>query len=304
MAALPNLVEFSHAGDALANLAAGRRLFAVLDACDCPPVQAKTGQLGEAKAPCLFKGMAREQYAEVAPYLVQVDAPMLAWIGEALKGEPWGVFAAASSQTSLADLERHFRRFLMVKSPGGKAWSFRFYDPRVLRTYLPTCEKEELRIVYGPLEAYGLPGDDGAVVLARPKIPLPSAPISTPLGWTLPLRQPQVDAFRGMAERDFVRRVAAFVRENVSEATESLDEAALRERIEAGLAKARGYGLKKEAALAAFVALQLEFSPDFDGYPPFKKVLADPSIPPVARLDELIARSTDEDWALAAKRRA
>ena len=300
MSALPQLIEFAPAGDALAKAAAARRLFAVLDTCDCLPVQMKVQQLGETKAPCLYKGTAREEYAEVAPYLVAVDAPMLAWISEALAGEPWGLFALARKETPLAEMERHFRRFLMVKSPTGKAWSFRFYDPRVFRTYLPTCEKEELRIVYGPLEAYGLPGD--GVALARPRVALPTEPVSTPLGWMLPLRQPQVDAFRDTIELDFVRRVAAFVRKNVPGPTEPLDEAALRERIKAGLARARKYGIDKESALATFVALQFEFSPDFDGHPPFKKVLTDASIPPMARLDEMITRSTDADWDMAAKR--
>ena len=32
--------------------------------------------------------------------------------------------------------------------------AFRYYDPRVLRAYLPTCNSEELRTVFGPIECF------------------------------------------------------------------------------------------------------------------------------------------------------
>jgi hypothetical protein len=31
---------------------------------------------------------------------------------------------------------------------------FRYYDPRVLRAYLPTCSIGELRTVFGPIECF------------------------------------------------------------------------------------------------------------------------------------------------------
>jgi hypothetical protein len=31
---------------------------------------------------------------------------------------------------------------------------FRYYDPRVLRVYLPTCVTAELRTVFGPIECF------------------------------------------------------------------------------------------------------------------------------------------------------
>ena len=50
-------------------------------------------------------------------------------------------------------LKRHLRQFLMVER-GGKRVYFRYYDPRVLRVYLPTCNAEELALLFGPVEAF------------------------------------------------------------------------------------------------------------------------------------------------------
>jgi hypothetical protein len=36
---------------------------------------------------------------------------------------------------------------------------FRYYDPRVLRVYLPTCVTVELRTVFGPIECFWMEGE-------------------------------------------------------------------------------------------------------------------------------------------------
>lgn len=58
-------------------------------------------------------------------------------------------------------LRRHFRRFLRVTDEQGQPLMFRYYDPRVLRVYLPTCTAEELALVFGPVSAYLI--EDGEV---------------------------------------------------------------------------------------------------------------------------------------------
>jgi len=37
---------------------------------------------------------------------------------------------------------------------------FRYYDPRVLRVYLPTCVRSELRTVFGPIERFWTEGEN------------------------------------------------------------------------------------------------------------------------------------------------
>jgi hypothetical protein len=113
----------------------------------------------------LYRGDQAEELAEVAPYLVhlQPDAPFTTWLIENGWGESWGIFVRAAA--SLAELRRHFRRFLMVYDPDGKPLYFRYYDPRVLRVYLPTCNAEELSTLFGPLSRYLVESDDATVLL-------------------------------------------------------------------------------------------------------------------------------------------
>ena len=65
-------------------------------------------------------------------------------------------------------MRTHFRRFLLVEAPDGDSWYFRFYDPRVLERFLPTCDAAQLTDFFGPVSAYGWtdPGSYG-VTLAR-----------------------------------------------------------------------------------------------------------------------------------------
>src|SRR5262249_6287896 len=99
-------------------------------------------------------GALAPELVETAPYLVHLNARAtftprlfdLAW------GESWGVFAR--SRSGLEDLRRHFRRLLLVRDAHGQSLYFRYYDPRVLRVYLPTCTREELKTFFGPVESF------------------------------------------------------------------------------------------------------------------------------------------------------
>lgn len=109
---------------------------------------------------CLYRGELAPDLAEVAPYLVALEpgTEFTDWvIGEGW-GHHWGIFVV--SYEDLRTLRRHFRTFLMVHTEEGKPLYFRYYDPRVLRAYLPTCDTEELATVFGPVEYYLLEDED------------------------------------------------------------------------------------------------------------------------------------------------
>ena len=48
----------------------------------------------------------------------------------------------------------------MVYNEDGKPLYFRFYDPRVFRVYLPTCNESELEIIFGPVSRYLVESED------------------------------------------------------------------------------------------------------------------------------------------------
>ena len=53
----------------------------------------------------------------------------------------------------------------MVQGPEGENLYFRYYDPRVLRIYLPTCNQEEMATLFGPVTAYLLEDKDPDLLL-------------------------------------------------------------------------------------------------------------------------------------------
>jgi hypothetical protein len=100
---------------------------------------------------CLYSGNIADELEAVAPHLVQLgfedkdtrELVTRSW------GRSWGVFLRCPAR--MERLRRHLRTFLMVNDWTGKRLLFRYYDPRVLRVYLPTCTAEELKTVFGPV---------------------------------------------------------------------------------------------------------------------------------------------------------
>lgn len=162
MANNPSLHEEKVAFEALLDVARRGNLWAVLDACDSPDVPEKVEELGATKAVSLYRGKGETDFWAIAPYLTHVDEELLTWIKESLWSEPWGIFAEATSD--LEKLRSHFRKFLTVQDSGGKKMYFRFYDPRVLRTFLRSADEAELKEFFGPIERMlvGREGGEGA----------------------------------------------------------------------------------------------------------------------------------------------
>lgn len=146
--------------DELRQLAQEGYLYAILDACKQPLVPPKMNELGASRGVSLFKGTAKEVYSAFAPYLVQVDGALLDWIRESLSKTPWGIFLL-TNRRELAVLFAHLQPLLFPRLSDGKLWLLRFYDPRVLETYLTSCTMEQLRAFYGPVRALGIAEETG-----------------------------------------------------------------------------------------------------------------------------------------------
>jgi len=156
---------------------ASASLFAVVDACDTPSVPTMAATQGDDRAASLYLGTAQEDYWAIAPYLFHVGAPVLDWILADLWTEPWGIFVVAHED--FAALRRHFRRFLLVRSPEGEQWYFRYYDPRVLASFLPTCSEGQLTELFGPVRAFILAEPGGPLTRIRRSAAPGSAPASS-----------------------------------------------------------------------------------------------------------------------------
>ncbi len=116
---------------------------------------------GEQHYLCLYKGMAEERLNQVAPYLVMSQPPAFVdWLFARGWGQCWGVFVLSKEPPTV--IYQHFRRFLLVKTQSGQQLYFRFYDPRVLRQFLPTCTVAQLTDFFGPIRYFLLEDEDPA----------------------------------------------------------------------------------------------------------------------------------------------
>jgi hypothetical protein len=139
-------------------------VYAVLDGASVEELLPKLHEL-EPEYECLYRGELEPDMAEVAPYLVRLEpeTEFAGWVVGEGWGRHWGVYAV--TEADLRAAHKHFRSFLTVYDPAGKPLLFRYYDPRVLRVYLPTCNADELRAVFGPVSCYLLEGEDPNTLL-------------------------------------------------------------------------------------------------------------------------------------------
>src|SRR5688572_28730930 len=109
---------------------------------------------------CLYSGDLPEVLKRAAPSLVELSPTytFTAPLNERSWGSGWGIVLRTSDATNL---RHHLRSFLRVQDEQGRKLIFRYYDPRVLRVYLPTCNKHELETVYGPVDSYLMEDEHG-----------------------------------------------------------------------------------------------------------------------------------------------
>jgi pSer/pThr/pTyr-binding forkhead associated (FHA) protein len=118
---------------------------------------------GGAQYESLYEGWSKAELTLFAPYLVSLppQSKLLEKLVSNGWGKSWGVYLTCN--LGFSELRHHLRHFLMVNMPDGKQVYFRFYDPRVLRVYLPTCTREEIYQFFGPVWRFATedekPGD-------------------------------------------------------------------------------------------------------------------------------------------------
>ncbi len=108
---------------------------------------------------CLYPGELKPDMATVAPYLVRLE-PGKEFTDLVLKdgwGTHWGVFVVSTGD--LRALRDHFREFHKVELPDQRTVIFRYYDPRVLRIFLPVCNQLELTQFFGPVKRFIVEGE-------------------------------------------------------------------------------------------------------------------------------------------------
>ena len=134
-------------------------LYTILDSARDTRIHSRLAESG-IEALSLFRGDLVLELADVAPYLVPLyrEDSFIEWLLTYGWGNSWGI--TIESPAGLRELGRHFQAFIIVYDPRGAPLYFRYYDPRVFRTYLPTCNELELKTFFGQVNSFYVEAED------------------------------------------------------------------------------------------------------------------------------------------------
>jgi hypothetical protein len=274
----PPLITSAAFADALERVVASGRLYAAFDGAEAPEVAEMARKLGPRFAVCLYRPQDDdEELAEVAPYLFHVTPELYPWV-RALSTEDPSACVLTLADTNLEGMRRHFRRFLVVQSPAGTKMNFRFFDPRVLVTWLDCCTPEELDDFYGPVSEFGIPTEDGLGALFWKR--RVEGPMRRRNDLLLKLRPAQMRAFAQASEERFTDRTVLFLQSEFADARRE-SRSSLKMAVAEQLDRARGHGFTTEIQLVTYVVTAWLLGPTFDeDFPPVKETLASPVMSP------------------------
>ncbi len=113
----------------------------------------------------LYAGLPLEVLESISPYIFYLDPNSYFpdWVFTEGWGKSWGIYVR--TKVNGEELFHHFRKFITVFTEQGKELYFRFYDPRALRIFLPTCSNDQLREFFGPVESFFMEDKSQDVVL-------------------------------------------------------------------------------------------------------------------------------------------
>jgi hypothetical protein len=135
------------------------RVFAVLDGAQIPELRMKIYEMKPVHY-CLFSGELEPDMQEVAPYMVRLlpGTPFTDWLLSEVWGKNWGIFA--QTRETVLEMRNHFSAILTVYDEAGTPMTFRYYDPRVWRKFVPTCQPDEIKTLFGKVDTFLVESED------------------------------------------------------------------------------------------------------------------------------------------------
>ena len=131
--------------------------FALVDGAADPAIEPMVRECRVAA--CLLSGRLAPDLAAASPWLVRVDPrePLLdAWQNRG-QGRSWGLLI--ESALDLAGLRKLLRTFLQARLPDGEVVMFRFYDPRVFRSYIASAPPPQVARWFDGVRQYAVEGE-------------------------------------------------------------------------------------------------------------------------------------------------
>jgi hypothetical protein len=159
-------VESQGATRALLDLAGPREgdtLYALIDGAAAFDLVTDARESGGQEARPLFQGALSASLIDVAPYLVTIN-PESGFLEEWSRrvGQSAGFLLVSDADPNT--LYAHLRDIFEAVDEDGQQYFFRYYDPRVLRTYLGSSTRDELLRFFGPVRVILAETGDPSVI--------------------------------------------------------------------------------------------------------------------------------------------
>jgi Domain of unknown function (DUF4123)/Inner membrane component of T3SS, cytoplasmic domain len=279
-------------------------LYAVLDGARDPKILELLTDSGE-DYDSLYEGKSAQELEAYAPYIF-CCAPESSLLDSLIAdgwGRSWGIYLACDGP--MRDVRNHLRHFLLAEVAGRTVY-FRFYDPRVLRAYLPTCTTSEAHRFFGPVRAFYCERDDSTVATYSLSEfrggPAPSAAAKvSPL---LAIRPAQLEALSASTFEGYVQRVARRLHclpkgANGTSASPAPEQAVRTTRLL--IDRARSCGFEREREVTPFILMTATLGTGYEtgGLGPWiSAILASADVSPENRMDAICALLSEEERAL------
>ncbi len=236
----------------------GGQLYAVVDAARDEEVL-RLLALNDTPFASLYQGKL-QPLMSVSPFLVQFHetAEICRWLTTTAWGDSCGMLCTV--EAGLQALAAHLSGLVIAEDARGVEVFFRYYDPRVLPAYLPSCTGEELDRFFGPVRRLMVeaPSGEEVLVFGREEPPGEGGRASSPGperagGGRLHLRAEQEDALLLAAEGEFLERLHAHMKRHFPGRCAHLGEQRVRKIIRQRVVDGSRHGIHTERGLAHHV---------------------------------------------------
>ena len=115
---------------------------------------------------CLYYPPLSNALYAAAPHIVELkpQAEFTRQLIEEGWGKSWGIFMITEGFVNLATVRHQCRKLNVVLGPKGERLLFRYYDPRIMRKYLPRCNHDEVNRVFGLVKEIIVEGKQNGVL--------------------------------------------------------------------------------------------------------------------------------------------